>query len=151
MKILQSGTGKRFIMEEIYGTLVNCIDGRAQIPAITYLQKQYDLDFVDVITEEAPIQLLSKEQFSFRAAEVIARVRVSRQQHQSNLIAIVAHYDCSCNLCGISGQVEQLFQSMQVLGEEFPQCVIIGLWVDEYGKVMLYESEFKGLSRRKAI
>jgi hypothetical protein len=42
-------------------TVVNCIDGRVQLPVIEFLKNRFGVDFVDCITEAAPVRILAGE------------------------------------------------------------------------------------------
>lgn len=39
------------MVEGKFGTAINCMDGRIQIPIINWLKEKYNLDFIDTITE----------------------------------------------------------------------------------------------------
>ena len=40
-------------------TVISCIDGRVQLPVITYLQNRFGVKFVDNVTEAGPVGVLS--------------------------------------------------------------------------------------------
>ena len=40
-------------------TVINCIDGRIQLPVIQYLQQKYNVEFIDSITEVGPNLILA--------------------------------------------------------------------------------------------
>ncbi len=42
-------------------TTINCMDGRVQLPVIKYLQKHFNVDYVDSITEPGPNLILAKQ------------------------------------------------------------------------------------------
>ena len=41
-------------------TVINCMDGRVQLPVIKYLQKRFNVEYVDSITEAGPNLVLSE-------------------------------------------------------------------------------------------
>ncbi|KYK20479.1 hypothetical protein AYK25_04770 [Thermoplasmatales archaeon SM1-50] len=41
-------------------TAINCMIGRVQLPIIHWMRKQYAVDYVDMITEPAPIKIFSQ-------------------------------------------------------------------------------------------
>ncbi len=43
-----------------FGTVINCMDGRVQLPVIAYLQKRFNVTYVDTITEAGPNLLLAQ-------------------------------------------------------------------------------------------
>ncbi len=42
-----------------FSTTINCIDGQVQLLVMRYLQKKYDIEYVDSITEAAPNRILA--------------------------------------------------------------------------------------------
>jgi hypothetical protein len=47
-------------MAKEFATAINCIDGRAQIAVTDFLQRTFDVAYVDMITEPAPSKILSE-------------------------------------------------------------------------------------------
>lgn len=47
-------------MKKSFGTVLNCIDGRVQIPVINWMKENFDLDYVDLITEPGMDKVLSQ-------------------------------------------------------------------------------------------
>ena len=41
-------------------TAINCMDGRVQIPVITYLKERFKADYVDVVSEPGPNRILAE-------------------------------------------------------------------------------------------
>jgi hypothetical protein len=112
-------------------TAVNCIDGRVQVPVIRYLQEQYGVRYVDVVTEPGPVRALAEPSDSETKRSVLRRVRVSIEAHGSELIAVVAHAECAGNPVDDEEQRQQLARSAEYLAESFPVASVIGLWVDD--------------------
>ncbi len=52
-------------------TVVNCIDGRVQLPVINYLADYFDVDYVDSITEAGPVAILAEKQSSDIAESIL--------------------------------------------------------------------------------
>jgi hypothetical protein len=46
-------------------TVINCMDGRVQLPVIEWLKKNYKADFIDTITEPGPNKILSERKNRF--------------------------------------------------------------------------------------
>jgi hypothetical protein len=42
-------------------TVINCMDGRVQLPVNKYLQKRFNVAYVDSITEAGPVRIISDE------------------------------------------------------------------------------------------
>ena len=111
-------------------TVINCMDGRVQLPVNEYLRRELFVDYVDTITEAGPVRILSEEQQSALADSILARVDISVKKHKSKTVAIVAHYDCAGNPVEEDVQLEQLESAIEFLNDKYPDIKIFGLWVD---------------------
>ncbi|MCK4916316.1 MAG: hypothetical protein KAS89_09095, partial [Candidatus Eisenbacteria sp.] len=75
-------------------TVVNCMDGRVQLPVIRYLQNRFKVLYVDSVTEAGPVRSLAKPADETVSQSILRRVAVSRK-HGSKVVAVVAHDDCA--------------------------------------------------------
>ncbi len=116
-------------------TVVNCMDGRVQLPVIKYLMDHLGVDYVDSITDPGPIRILSEEKKGAAFASIINRIKISTEKHGSRVIAVAGHHDCAGNPMPEKVQKEQTLKAIQHLKELFPGLKFIGLWVDEEWKV----------------
>ncbi len=116
-------------------TVINCMDGRVQIPVITFLQHRFKAEFVDSITEPGPIRILAEQEDLDRIQAILDRLKISIQGHGSQCVAVVGHDDCAGNPAGRAEQMEQIERSLQFLRSRFEGIEMIGLWVDESWKV----------------
>ena len=119
-------------------TVINCIDGRVQLPVITYLQKRFSVEHVDVITETGPVGVLSIHPESEEAKSIYRRVEVSIQAHSSKGIAIVAHHNCAGNPIPDSEQRQQLIDCIEILSKRYREMEVLGLWLDQNWTVHEY-------------
>ncbi len=111
-------------------TVINCMDGRTQLPVNEYLRRQMNVDFVDTITEPGPVRILAEQQNSPLAQSIQNRIEISVGKHKSKSVAIVAHCDCNGNPLEKDQQLEQLEKATKWLTEKYPDVQILGLWVD---------------------
>ena len=116
-------------------TVINCMDGRTQLPVYEYLTTLLDVEYVDMITEAGPVKILSEQQDSQSAKSILSRVDISVGKHGSNCITLVSHYDCAGNPVGEDLQKKQLEAATLFLSEKYPKISIIGVWVDSDWKV----------------
>jgi len=116
-------------------TVVNCMDGRVQLPVITYLMDLLGVDYVDSITEPGPIRMLAEQEDVGAIRSIVHRIRISTEKHGSKVIAVVGHYDCAGNPMPRQVQREQTLKAIEFLSKEFPGIEIMGLWVDEKWQV----------------
>lgn len=118
-----------------FGTVINCMDGRTQLPVLEYLKKEYALDYVDSITEAGPNGLLAKGSPQTLITSIRDRIEISLNAHGSTLVAVVGHYDCAGNPGSKEKQVEDVVAAAKNIKGWYPEVKIIGLWVDENWQV----------------
>ncbi|MFQ5498515.1 MAG: carbonic anhydrase [Candidatus Zixiibacteriota bacterium] len=111
-------------------TAINCIDGRTQIPVIDYLRSRFKVEYVDIVSEPGPVDILSSHPDSDRSQSIFDRVELSMRAHNSCGFAIVAHYDCAGNPVEESEQRRQLKVCVRLLARKYPEIEPIGLWID---------------------
>ena len=47
-------------MRKSFGTVLNCIDGRTQIPVINWIKENFNVEYVDLITEPGMDKIVSE-------------------------------------------------------------------------------------------
>jgi len=114
-----------------FGTAINCMDGRTQLPVNTYLRQQLEVDYIDTVTESGPVRILAEEPESALTESILKRVRLSADKHGSTCIAIVAHTDCAGNPVPDELQKKQLDLAVRFVAAQCPGIRVLGLWVDE--------------------
>jgi len=114
-----------------FATVINCIDGRTQLPAIYYMKTNFNVDFVDVITEPGPVKVMTEAGSAFQVYSIQQRLLLSQERHSSQHLGVVAHYDCAANPVEKSKQVEQLRQSLSYIRLWGYKGTVVGLWVNE--------------------
>jgi len=119
-------------MDKKFATAINCIDGRAQKPVIEYMQKTFGVDYVDMITEPGPNKILAEGKDTKIIEFLRKKVEFAIGKHNSQIIAIVGHYDCAGNPANEETQKEHLRKAISVIASwEFTVKKIIALWLDE--------------------
>jgi len=111
------------------------MDGRTQLPVNEFLRAKCHVDYVDTITEAGPVRILAEDNYSLLAESIRNRIDISINKHKSEVIALVAHYDCAGNPVDKTRQLEHLQSAIQWLKEKYPAAEILGLWVDSEWKV----------------
>jgi len=123
-------------MAKEFATAINCIDGRTQKPVAEYIQKSFKVDYVDMITEPGPNKILSEGQDTNTIELLKKKVEISVDKHNSQIIVIVAHYDCAGSLENEFVQKEHLRNAVKVIAAwKFPVKKILALWLDEHFRV----------------
>ena len=116
------------------------MDGRLQLPVISFLQERFNVDFVDTITEAGPNLILAEQNDQTKIKSIFERLKVSINSHYSVGIAVVGHYECAGNAASKKEQINHLHQSVQLIQDQFKNIEIIPLWVDENWHVMEIET-----------
>ena len=119
-----------------FGTVINCIDGRVQIPVQEYLKKHFDADYFDACNETGPAKILSERDDTCRMVALKEQMRISIEVHGSRIIALVGHYDCAGNPVERDKQEEQMKNALSYLHKAYGEGIIyLGLYVNENWKV----------------
>lgn len=117
-------------MKKRFGTALNCIDGRTQIPVIKWLKENFDVDYVDMITEPGMDKVLSQGTW-VEIEGLKESVIISITAHNSNVVAVVGHYDCVANPVSDCKHFHDIVESTHEVNSWGLTVKVIGLWVDE--------------------
>lgn len=112
-------------------TAINCIDGRTQLPVIHFLQKHFKVKYVDMVTEPGPNKILAKKHDTAKVKSILARVRLSVENHKSVGLAIVGHHNCAGNPAVKAQQIVQIKEAVKFLKHQSHGLDVVGLWVDK--------------------
>ncbi len=117
-----------------FGAIVNCIDGRAQLPASDWVRFHGGVDYVDTITEPGIVKSLSSG--NRRVIEYVReKLEVSVNLHQTEIVAVIGHFDCAANPVEFEAHKKQIEKSAELItGWKFPLRVA-GLYVNEWNSV----------------
>jgi hypothetical protein len=96
------------VSKRTFAAVVNCMDGRTQLPAIEWVKREYGVDYVDSITEPGPARILAEGTDAAAIESVRRRLTISVTKHGSRRVAIVAHVDCAGNPVDKENQLNQL-------------------------------------------
>ena len=114
-----------------FGTAINCMDGRAQLPVTNWLKGNYALDFVDMITELGPDKMLTQGSPA-QVESIKSRALISVNAHGSRTILIAAHHDCAGNPVSREEHIRQVKECMKILQSwKLPVKNIIGAWIND--------------------
>ena len=119
---------------ETRATSLNCMDGRVQLPVLTWIKANYPVDFVDVITEAGMDGVLARQE---DISEVLRSIKVSVHRNKSTRLFVVGHYDCRGNPVEEKVHRKEIVESVQRLKPLWPSQDIIGLWVNNLWQVEL--------------
>jgi hypothetical protein len=108
------------------------MDGRVQLPVLTWIKAKYPVDFVDVITEAGMDRVLAWQE---DISEVVRSIRVSMDLNKSTRLFIVGHFDCRGNPVDEASHRRDIEGAVTRLKRLWPSFEIFGLWVNDQWKV----------------
>ena len=123
---------------ETRATCLNCMDGRVQLPVLTWIKANYPVDFVDVITEAGMDGVLAKEE---DISEILRSIKVSVNLNKSTRLFVVGHYDCRGNPVDKNRHRKEITDAVKRLRPLWPAQEVIGLWVNDQWQVELVSLE----------
>jgi hypothetical protein len=122
-----------------FGTAINCMDGRAQLPVTQWLKQKYSLDYVDMITEPGPDKMLTQGTPG-QIDSIKSRVLISVNAHGSKTILVAAHHDCAGNPVDKKEHIRQVKECVKILQSwKLSVTVILGAWINENWEVEIVE------------
>jgi hypothetical protein len=122
-----------------FGTAINCMDGRAQLPINNWLKQKYALDYIDTITEPGPDKMLTHGKPE-QVESIKSRVLISVNAHGSETVLIAAHDDCAGNPVSKEEHIKQVKDCVKILRSwKLPVKTIIGVWINENWAVEIVE------------
>jgi len=121
-------------MKKRFGTALNCIDGRTQIPVIRWVKENFGVDYVDMITEPGMDRVLSHGPWD-EIESLRDKVIISIEAHDSNVVVVVGHYDCAANPVSDCKHFCDIVASTNIVKSWRLPVEVVGLWVDEFWHV----------------
>jgi len=114
-----------------FGTAINCMDGRAQLPVINWMKSKYALDFIDMVTEPGPDKMLTQGSPA-QVESIKSRVLISVNAHGSQTILVAAHHDCAGNPVSKEEHIRQVKECVKILQSwKLPVKNILGAWIND--------------------
>ena len=116
---------------------LNCIDGRIQLPVINWIKNNYDIEFVDMLTQPGMDGFIANPDSDLN--DLLEKIHISLRVHDCQEIFLVAHEDCAANPVDFETHRKQLFDSTEKIKNHFPSSKIIGIWInlDGRGKIII--------------
>lgn len=108
---------------------LNCMDGRTQLPVIHWIKDNYDVDYVDMVTEAGMDGLLADQ--SRLIEDIVRKIKISIEKNNASMIFVVGHHDCKGNAVDDAIHKEHIHRSIQRVQKEFPEINIVGIWVNK--------------------
>ena len=130
-------------MRSKFATAINCIDGRAQIPALDWIRLHLNVEYVDLITEPGADKILALE--TDIASAIHAKVEFLARVHDPVAITIAGHHDCLANPVSREEHMELIREAVKTIHSWRIVDRAVGIWVNEWGCVdLVVDTEAKG-------
>lgn len=110
------------------------MDGRVQLPVLTWIKSNYPVDFVDVITEAGMDGVLAKQE---NIDEILRSIAVSVNINKSSHLFVIGHHDCRGNPVTIETHHSQIRAAVKRLKPHWSKQEVSGLWVNNTWNVEL--------------
>ena len=122
-----------------YGTIINCMDGTIQLPAIDFAKKLWKVNRIDVITDVAPEKILSEKKDQKTIERICQNIEASLCDQHTKRLAIVSHSTCDINKASDSSKKEMLQKAISYLKAKYTDIEVVGIWFDGNIKASLIE------------
>ena len=113
-------------------TCLNCMDGSAQLPVLTWIKANYPVDYVDLITEAGMDGVLAGQS---DISEIQRSINVSVKLNRSTRLFVVGHHDCRGNPVTEQRHREDVAAAVKRLIPLWPDQEVTGLWVNSQWQV----------------
>lgn len=112
------------------------MDGRIQLPIIHWLKENYDISFVDTITEPGIDKLFTDTD---KTKEIQSKALISVNKHGSKLVIVSGHNDCAGNPVSKSEHIDQIKYAVSVIKSWKLPIKVIGAWVNQNWELEILE------------
>ena len=98
---------------EIFFTVVGCMDGRVQSPVVEFGRAKFGADYPDTITEAGIVGLISNNPDSAFVENLKLKLIISIEKHHSKGIVVDGHQECAGNPVSDEKHKEDVIKSVE--------------------------------------
>lgn len=110
-----------------FAAAVTCIDGRFHAPLVAWVQAEFEVDHVDLVTSPGVAAGLATDVPGL-AAEIAHDLAPSLAAHHAAAVVIAAHEDCAADLCSPDRQRADLAVAVErlrhLVGDDRPVAAV---------------------------
>ncbi len=126
--------GCKIMKDDLFGTAINCIDGRVQLPVLDWLKRNYSVRYVDAITEPGVDRVFSETNVD-RIQQLKSKVMISMNAHGSSIVVISGHHECAGNPVTKNEHLNHIKKASEIIKSWNLPVKVVGLWVNENWEV----------------
>ncbi len=116
-------------MKNKFAVCLNCMDGRVHLPVIQWIKENYEVEYVDLITEPGIDGILAD--FNSDINDIINKLEISVDKHESKYIFIGGHYDCLGHPVDNENHKKDVMVAVERIKNIKSSCKVIGLWISD--------------------
>ena len=118
---------RNIMSENSFATSLSCIDGRVQLPMISWIKDRYSVDFVDTITAPG----IDKVIFDGNVESIKKSIMISISNHKSSHVVISGHFGCAGNPVSDEDHFTHIKKSVEIINSWNLDADVVGVWLDE--------------------
>lgn len=106
------------------------MDGRAQDPVTTWMRRELQVDYVDMVTEpgaDTAVAMGTPSQID----SIRKRVTISVEAHHSRTVAVIGHHDCAGNPVSKETHRDQIRDAVRIVESWRLPVRVLGLWLND--------------------
>ena len=118
---------RNIMSKNSFATSLSCIDGRVQLPMISWIKDRYSVDFVDTITAPG----IDKVIFDGNVESIKKSLMISISNHKSSHVVISGHFGCAGNPVSDEDHFIHIKKSVEIINSWNLDADVVGVWLDE--------------------
>ena len=109
---------------------IQCIDGRIHDAIFSYIRGNYDIKYIDILSEPGIDGILAGDDQAY-IDSIIRKLQICVDVHAIKEVFISAHHNCLANPGEKEQHIVQMDKGLEKLKTIFPSIVFHKIWIDE--------------------
>ncbi len=123
-------SGSQGFIPDTFAAAITCVDGRTKQPLSDWLRQNYLVNYVDLITEPEPDRVLLEGPAAI-VEHMRQSIEYSIREHNVQLLAVLAHYDCARNTISATDHQRRIAQCVDLIHSWQLPVRVLGLWLND--------------------